>query len=178
MGQHYATLFFGLYDDAARRLTYVNCGHNPPFWIRADGRVQRLAATATVIGLFERWDCAVASIDLAPADLLAIFSDGVSEAERGDEEFGEVLRGQRDSLDQPPDHDQTLHGVLREAFEDARTHRRGDQLRTMLQMLWADELLETQRQVQADLAGSVPVAWGLVQPGPPCRRSRFGTGVH
>jgi len=28
-----------------------------------------------VIGLFERWDCAVASIDLAPADLLAIFSD-------------------------------------------------------------------------------------------------------
>ena len=33
--------------------------------------------------------------------------------------------------------------------------RRGDQLRTTLQMLWADELLETQRQVQADLAGSV-----------------------
>jgi sigma-B regulation protein RsbU (phosphoserine phosphatase) len=44
LGQHYATLFFGIYDDAARRLTYVNCGHNPPFWIRADGTVQRLAA--------------------------------------------------------------------------------------------------------------------------------------
>ena len=90
LGQHYATLFFGLYDDAARRLTYVNCGHNPPFWIRADGTVKRLAATATVIGLFERWDCTVASIELAPADLLAIFSDGVSEAERGEEEFGEA----------------------------------------------------------------------------------------
>jgi serine phosphatase RsbU (regulator of sigma subunit) len=32
----------------------------------------------------------VASIELAPADLLAIFSDGVSEAERGEEEFGEA----------------------------------------------------------------------------------------
>jgi sigma-B regulation protein RsbU (phosphoserine phosphatase) len=89
LGQHYATMFFGLYDDAARRLTYVNCGHNPPFWIRADGTVQRLAATATVIGLFERWNCAVESIELEPTELLAVFSDGVSEAERGDEQFGE-----------------------------------------------------------------------------------------
>ncbi len=66
-----------------------------------------------------------------------------------------MLNGQRGSMDHPPAHDQTLHGVLRTAFEDARTHRRADQLRTMLQMLWADELLETQRQVQADLAESV-----------------------
>jgi serine phosphatase RsbU (regulator of sigma subunit) len=43
-----------------------------------------------VIGLFERWDCAVESIELAPTDLLAVFSDGVSEAERGDEQFGEA----------------------------------------------------------------------------------------
>ncbi len=31
---------------------------------------------------------------------------------------------------------------------------RGDQLRTTLQMMWAVELLEAQRQVQADLAES------------------------
>ena len=47
-----------------------------------------------------------------------------------------------------------MHDVLREAFDDARARRRGDRLRTTLQMLWADELLETQRQVQADLAAS------------------------
>lgn len=34
------------------------------------------------------------------------------------------------------------------------TRRRGDRLRTILQMVWADELLETQSQVQVDLAGS------------------------
>ena len=32
--QHYATLFFGLYDDRPRCLNYVNCGHNPPMLLR------------------------------------------------------------------------------------------------------------------------------------------------
>jgi len=52
--QHYATLFFGAYDDATRELLYVNCGHNPPIWLHPDGSVTRLEATATVIGAFER----------------------------------------------------------------------------------------------------------------------------
>jgi hypothetical protein len=85
----------------------------------------------------------------------AVLRDSYAASHRWYEEFGEVLSGQRGSLDRPPTHDRTLHGVLRTAFEDARSHRRGDQLRTMLQMLWADELLEAQREVQADLAGSV-----------------------
>jgi hypothetical protein len=85
----------------------------------------------------------------------AVLRDSYASSHRWYEEFGEVLRGQRGALDPPPEHDETLHGVLRNAFDDARVGRRGDQLRTMLQMLWADELLETQRQVQADLAGSV-----------------------
>ena len=87
--EHYATLFVGLYDDSTRRLTYVNCGHNPPMLLRADGSVDRLEATATVIGLFETWECAAREIQLAPADLLAIFSDGVTEAMLGEQEFGE-----------------------------------------------------------------------------------------
>ncbi len=87
--QHYATLFFGLYDDVTRRLNYVNCGHNPPMLLRVDGSVERLKSTATVIGLFEKWECVAREIQLDPGDLLAIFSDGVTEAMRGEEEFGE-----------------------------------------------------------------------------------------
>ena len=99
--QHYATLFFGLYDDTTRRLTYVNCGHNPPVLLRANGGVERLTPTATVIGLFEHWDCAAREIQLEAGDQLAIFSDGVTEAMRGEEEFGEprlleVLQGTSD----------------------------------------------------------------------------------
>jgi len=88
--QHYATLFAGVYDDATRRLTYVNCGHNPPILLRADASVERLEATATVIGLFETWECAAREVQMNPADLLAIFSDGVTEAMLGEEEFGEA----------------------------------------------------------------------------------------
>ena len=65
-----------------------------------------------------------------------------------------MLADRGSSIHPPPVHDETLHDVLRKAFEDTRAQRRDDQLRTTLQMLWADELLETQRQVQADLAAS------------------------
>ena len=88
--QHYATLFLGVYDDARRRLRYVNCGHNPPLILSGGNEVRRLEATATVLGLFERWECEPAEVDLRPGDLLAVFSDGVSEAARGEEEFGEA----------------------------------------------------------------------------------------
>jgi serine phosphatase RsbU (regulator of sigma subunit) len=32
----FATLFFGNYDDATRRLCYVNCGHPPPLLLRGN----------------------------------------------------------------------------------------------------------------------------------------------
>jgi sigma-B regulation protein RsbU (phosphoserine phosphatase) len=88
-GRQYATVFFGVYDERTRRLTYANCGHNPPLCLRRDGRVDRLAPTGTVIGLFDRWEGSIAEIMLGEADLLAVYSDGVTEAMAGDEEFGE-----------------------------------------------------------------------------------------
>ena len=90
---HYATMFFAVYDDETRRLRYVNCGHNPPMLLRANGDIERLGATATVLGLFEEWDCEVVDCQLAPGDVLVIYTDGVSEAGESDdgdsEEFGE-----------------------------------------------------------------------------------------
>jgi sigma-B regulation protein RsbU (phosphoserine phosphatase) len=88
---HYATMFFSIYDDQRRMLHYVNCGHNAPVLIRGNGRVERLEATATVLGLFEQWDCAVADVQLAPGDVLVIYTDGISEGSEGEDadEFGE-----------------------------------------------------------------------------------------
>jgi phosphoserine phosphatase RsbU/P len=86
----YATLFYADYDDESQKVRYVNCGHNPPVLLRADGKVERLKATATVLGLFEKWECAAMETQLLPGDLLVIYSDGVTEAmNREDEEFGE-----------------------------------------------------------------------------------------
>jgi len=87
---HYATMFFALYDDRTRLLRYVNCGHNPPMLLRANGSMERLTATATVLGLFEEWNCTVAERDLASDDVLVIYTDGISEAgPNEEEEFGE-----------------------------------------------------------------------------------------
>jgi sigma-B regulation protein RsbU (phosphoserine phosphatase) len=87
----YATLFFGDYEDASRRLRYVNCGHNPPLVLRAAGDLERLMPTTTVLGLFEEWECPVAEVMLAPEDVLLIYSDGATEASNdAGEEFGEA----------------------------------------------------------------------------------------
>jgi hypothetical protein len=84
----------------------------------------------------------------------ALLRDSYASSHRWYEEFAEVLAARRPSLDTPPAHDETLHDILRVAFDDARTRRRDDCLRATLQMLWADDLLDSQRGVQADLASS------------------------
>ncbi len=84
----------------------------------------------------------------------AVLRDSYASSHRWYEEFGEMLADRRDSLDPPPAHDDILHDVLREAFDDAKQRRRADRLRAAIQMLWADQLLETQRPVQIDLARS------------------------
>ncbi len=86
----YASLFFAEYGDRQQRLRYANCGHPPPLLLRTNGAVERLRATATVIGIQEDWDCAVAEVTLGPGDTLMLYTDGVTEArnEAGDE-FGE-----------------------------------------------------------------------------------------
>ena len=58
------------------------------------------------------------------------------------------------ALDLPLPHSEVLHQVLRTAFEDVRAQRGADGCRRRLQMLWADELLENQVQMQADLLAS------------------------
>jgi serine phosphatase RsbU (regulator of sigma subunit) len=68
----------------------VLCGHIPPLRMRRDGSVERLAPTATVIGMFEDWEGSVAQIQLERGDILAVFSDGITEAAHDEEEFGEA----------------------------------------------------------------------------------------
>ncbi|KAA6464509.1 hypothetical protein DYQ86_00610 [Acidobacteria bacterium AB60] len=86
----YATLFFAEYDDTTGRVRYANCGHLPGLLVRADGGLERLDATGTVLGLFKEWDCAMGECLLRQGDVLAIYTDGVTEAANANgEEFGE-----------------------------------------------------------------------------------------
>jgi len=86
----FATMFFGVFTEATRRLTYINCGHNPALCLRADGAVEWLTATATVLGAFPEWGCALGRTMLAPGDVFVGYSDGLTEAMRDEEPFGEA----------------------------------------------------------------------------------------
>ncbi|HUK62315.1 MAG TPA: PP2C family protein-serine/threonine phosphatase [Dongiaceae bacterium] len=101
----FATLFLGVYSDTSRRLSYINCGHNPPLCLRTGGGVERFAATATVLGAFPVWECALGRSLLGPGDLVVAYSDGITEAERDGTHYGEerLLEVLRANADVPPD---------------------------------------------------------------------------
>jgi serine phosphatase RsbU (regulator of sigma subunit)/predicted enzyme related to lactoylglutathione lyase len=86
----YASLFFAEYDDATRRMRYANCGHLSGLLLRRDGTIEQLEPTSTLLGLFQEWDCSMGERELFPGDVLALYTDGVTEASNDHgEEFGE-----------------------------------------------------------------------------------------
>ncbi len=87
--EKYVTLFASLFDAPRRMLHFCNAGHLPPVLVDG-GTVRRLEDGGTVLGLFETARFQTGSVELNPGALLAIFTDGVTEAfNDADEEFGE-----------------------------------------------------------------------------------------
>jgi sigma-B regulation protein RsbU (phosphoserine phosphatase) len=124
---HFATMFFAVYDDGTRHLRYVNCGHNPPILLRENGDVERLTATATVLGLFEEWDCTVAECELASGDVLLLYTDGISEAgPNEDEEFGEERLISTTRKHQQQSSGEILDNILSEVQQFSRCKQADD----------------------------------------------------
>ena len=85
----YATFFYSQYDLSTRILTYSNGGHNEPFIIR-NAELIRLDVGGPVVGMFRPARYEQASVLLQQGDILAAFTDGISEAmDAADEEWGE-----------------------------------------------------------------------------------------
>jgi uncharacterized membrane protein YccC len=115
----------------------------------------RLRLAASTLGTLPTLPAEPADPELdSVAIASAVLRDSYASSHRWYEEFAELLADRRSALGPPPVHEETLHEVLGRAFDDARSQGRGDWLRMVLRMFWADELLESQRKVQADLAGS------------------------
>ena len=80
-GNRFITLFYSVLDLATGELTYVNAGHTPPLLFRANGTIERLQEGGVALGMFDRSRFQTGSVVLQPNDLLAIYSDGITEAE-------------------------------------------------------------------------------------------------
>ena len=77
----YVTLFYGELDPARRTLSYVNAGHVPPFLLRkAGGACERLQRGGPVIGLLDEIELEPGEVRLEPGDLMAVVTDGATEA--------------------------------------------------------------------------------------------------
>lgn len=75
-------------EEGTVRLTFASGGHPPPLVRRADGRVDEPAAGGMLLGLFEDVAFEATTVELAEGDLLAVYTDGVTEARAAGEMFG------------------------------------------------------------------------------------------
>lgn len=90
-GRRFTTAWIAEYDPATRLITYVNAGHNNPILRRKNGTMERLDVGGMPLGIMNDAPYTSASLTLGSDDWLAVFTDGVVEAENNNqEEYGEI----------------------------------------------------------------------------------------
>ena len=77
----FITLFYAVFEPLTGKLIYVSAGHMPPLVIRRDGTCERLSDGGIALGMFEQSRYTTGQIVLQADDLVAVYSDGITEAE-------------------------------------------------------------------------------------------------
>jgi serine phosphatase RsbU (regulator of sigma subunit) len=86
----FVTMVLAEIDLAARRLRYVNAGHNPPLGLLPGGGLLRLPGTGLPLGLVGAASYSSGEADLPAGSTLLFYTDGLSErANAAQELFGE-----------------------------------------------------------------------------------------
>ncbi|HMO24896.1 MAG TPA: PP2C family protein-serine/threonine phosphatase [Tepidisphaeraceae bacterium] len=98
----FVTAFYGIFDPRTRKLVYTNAGHNPPVVRRCGATPDALrGALSLPLGIIDDEVYRDTEITLAEHDVLALYTDGITEARRADGEmFGtdrlnDLLCGER-----------------------------------------------------------------------------------
>jgi serine phosphatase RsbU (regulator of sigma subunit) len=128
----YATMFFGILDDAGR-LEFINAGHPSPILIRKDTVEEAFTEGSFPVGLVPEAEFTTSTLQLQPNDTMVLFSDGVTEAMDPEEELYGVPR-LRGVLQGKPDMqlDEIQKAVLESVENFARGARQADDLTLLL----------------------------------------------
>ncbi|HMB52916.1 MAG TPA: PP2C family protein-serine/threonine phosphatase [Thermoanaerobaculia bacterium] len=76
----FMTLFYALLDPANGKLDYVCAGHPFPLLRRADGAVEELGDGGLPLGMRPEIEAPLGHAELAPGDVLLLYTDGLPEA--------------------------------------------------------------------------------------------------
>ena len=84
----FVTMFCGKLHVPSGEVVYSNGGHNPPYVLRGDGRLEPLPLVGgPALGLAEAARYKLGRLTLQPEDALVLYTDGVTEATGPDDEF-------------------------------------------------------------------------------------------
>ncbi len=85
----FVTVFYAVLDPQNGRLIYCNAGHNPPLLLQSQNGNAPLLLTRTAIplGILEEVQWHSEEVQVAPGDVLVMYTDGVTEAQDEEERF-------------------------------------------------------------------------------------------
>ena len=87
--RRFVTGVVGCLDTATGRLDYVNAGHPPPLLARAGG-LRELESGGPPFGVLPEFPYATLSTVIEPGETLALFTDGIPEAQKGEAMFDDA----------------------------------------------------------------------------------------
>jgi serine phosphatase RsbU (regulator of sigma subunit) len=82
----FVTLFYAIIDVKDKTITYCNCGHEPTVLIR-DGQIMDLEKGGLVLGVDDREEYEIETVELKDGDSLLFYTDGLIDAVNFDDEF-------------------------------------------------------------------------------------------
>ena len=115
--RRYVTAIFTRFDPRTGELEAVNAGHNPGYVLHPNGSLCQLDAVGTPLGLLPGMSYTSERCDFPTGSRLLLYTDGLTEAFCGDEEFGSEQLIDNFSRCQPQSADAILDTLWR-AIED------------------------------------------------------------
>jgi len=87
----FVTVFYGIMNMKTGVLEYANAGHNPPYIIRNNGKIEKIDSTGNIVlGCIEDMEFTTKRLQLNPQDAVVLYTDGVTEAfDKENKEYGE-----------------------------------------------------------------------------------------
>src|SRR5215467_6835980 len=128
----YATMFFGILDDAGS-MEFINAGHPSPILMRHGTAEEAFTEGSFPVGLVPEAEFSTTTLRLEPNDTLVLFSDGVTEAMDPEEQLYGVgrLRAVLVGKNEMP-LDEIQKTVLESVENFARGARQADDLTILL----------------------------------------------